>query len=358
MSIRDKNRQYGGEFNDTYFDASLPSCILDCYAPISCILNTNEKKIYLAEEKESHSRVIIKYAAETVMGALREEANTLDLLLLTCLPKKVDFKETAQGGFLVREYVPGESLLGKIQNYGCFTEERAVQITLEVCDMLQDMVRCNLSVSNPNIDAQNILCMDNGKLKLVDMEGSSYSEEANDQIQLYIESLGNLLSFLLTAKDSPTMQDYAHVSQNMKRVIRRCRTSEKQDAFHTLDEFNKVLRANTKEVSQKKRQAVCVVAAVAFTGAITLSLPYIPGMTGITGKTGLMVADSNDTVIVIDKDELPASGSSPSTEALRMTDRQLKDWRCWEAIISKQQTKEVSRYLWSNPWSDLESSGD
>ena len=47
-------------------------------------------------------------------------------------------------------------------------------ITLEVCDMLQDMVRCNLCVANPTIDAQNILCMDNGKLKLVDMEGSTY----------------------------------------------------------------------------------------------------------------------------------------------------------------------------------------
>jgi len=354
MDIRDGSRYYDGGINDNYFDASLPSCILDCYEPISCIMNTNEKKIYLAEEKENHSRVIIKYAAETVMGALREEANTLDLLLLTCLPKKVDFKETSSGGFLVREYVPGESLLGKIQNYGSFSEERAVHITLEVCDMLQDMVRCNLCVANPTIDAQNILCMDNGKLKLVDMEGSTYSEEADEQISLYIKALGNLLSFLLTAKENPTMQDYSRLSLTMRKVIRRCKNTDQSDSFHSLEELGKTLRANTKEVSTKKKQAICVVAAVAFTGAITLSLPYIPGMTGVTGSTGLKVANRTDTVVVIDDGGMPAADVTPAMDALRLTDRQLKNWACWEAILPKDQDDEVAKYLWTNPCNGLE----
>lgn len=279
----------------------LPEQITDVYMPVFCLLNRPDKKIFLAAYRMDESKVIIVVASGAAAEDLRAESDVMDLLVLTCIPRKIGFYEEGRSCVLVREYVVGESLNGALVRNGIFSEDQVRGLTTDVCLLLKELYDRHLTVAPKSIVAQNILVTDDGRMKLVEPEGIYFSDENGRGWEKNAAAVGILMCFMLTGSSVLNKETEKKLSPSMKKIIRRCLQPAEYRRFVSPGQLMTALEQAMPRMVRKKQMAFAVLStAVMLAGAIII-LPF-------TGISKAPVLNDNSGRAIAEEELLVENG--------------------------------------------------
>jgi tRNA A-37 threonylcarbamoyl transferase component Bud32 len=228
-----------------------------------------------------HDQVVLKeyvlpvhrgqLTAERTAEKLRAEASILQKLNHPQIVKLKDAFVEDFRGYLVLEYITGESLKALVERLGPQSEELVIDWALRTCDILEYMHAQSPPVVHRDITPDNLMLQDDGTVKLVDFNVASqvdssatstvvgkhayipaeqFRGKAVPQSDIY--SLGGSLFFLLTGKDpTPITQSHparfnSSVSDEMDAIVARATCSSLGDRYADIAELRRDLQKMAK----------------------------------------------------------------------------------------------------------------
>ncbi len=208
--------------------------------------------------------------AERTAEKLRAEAAILQKLDHPQIVKLKDAFVEDFRGYLVLEYVSGESLKTLVERLGPQPEELVIEWALRTCDILEYMHGQSPPVVHRDITPDNLMLQDSGLIKIVDfnvayqVDSSATSTvvgkhayipaeqfRGKPTTQSDIYSLGGTLFFLLTGEDpAPITQSRpkrlnAAVSDELDTIVARATCSSLGDRYADIDQLRKALEELT-----------------------------------------------------------------------------------------------------------------
>ncbi|MBZ0186197.1 MAG: serine/threonine protein kinase [Candidatus Obscuribacterales bacterium] len=199
---------------------------------------------YIAEVKDAsslpygqvadHALVVLKeYVLPVYRGTdletekyalLNQEKDLLSRIDHPQIVKLLDCFVEDHRGYLVQEYIEGETLRDKVKNYGAFDPPQAASLAASICDILSYLHCMKPPVVHRDITPENLIYRSDGLLKLVDftvahqfearnianvvgkqayMPAEQFRGEPCPQSDIY--AMGATLYFLLTGSDPEPM---------------------------------------------------------------------------------------------------------------------------------------------------------
>ncbi|CAN5295817.1 hypothetical protein BH10CYA1_BH10CYA1_28810 [soil metagenome] len=205
--------------------------------------------------------------AERTAEKLRAEAEILQKLDHPQIVKLKDAFVEDFRGYLVLEYVTGESLKTLVERLGPQPEELVIEWALRTCDILEYMHGQAPPVVHRDITPDNLMLQDSGLIKIVDfnvayqVDSSATSTvvgkhayipaeqfRGKPTTQSDIYSLGGTLFFLLTAKDpAPITQSHpqrfnSDVSDELDAIVARATYSALADRYTDIAQLREALQ--------------------------------------------------------------------------------------------------------------------
>jgi tRNA A-37 threonylcarbamoyl transferase component Bud32 len=229
-----------------------------------------------------HDQVVLKeyvlpvhrghLTAERTAEKLRAEAEILQKLNHPQIVKLKDAFVEDFRGYLVLEFISGESLKTLVERLGPQSEELVIDWALRTCDVLEYMHAQSPPVVHRDITPDNLMLQDDGTVKIVDFNvayqvdssatstvvgkhayipAEQFRGKAVPQSDIY--SLGGSLFFLLTGKDpAPITQSHpAHsnsaVSDEMDAIVARATSTKLCDRYADIAE----MRSDLQKLAQR-----------------------------------------------------------------------------------------------------------
>ena len=118
--------------------------------------------------KQMHPQALGEENSRWAGEAFRQEANLLARLDHPGLAAVIDFFEEGGFLFLVMEYVPGETLSGRLAHSGPFAEEQVRRWAKELTSVLAYLHRHEPPIVFRDLKPDNIIVQPDGTLKLID----------------------------------------------------------------------------------------------------------------------------------------------------------------------------------------------
>jgi len=168
----------------------LPDGLKSEYEIVSCLKYKEQKQVYLLCRKGTGKRTILKYGAGMYRDILREEKNHLLQLEGDGFPKVLFWEEQADGCFLMREYVEGDTLEELIEREEGFGRQEALEATLQVCTLLERMHKQNPPVICRDIKPQNVVRTSQGNFVLIDLDTAREYKEGVEEDTVFMGTRG------------------------------------------------------------------------------------------------------------------------------------------------------------------------
>lgn len=168
----------------------LPDGLKSEYEIVSCLKYKEQKQVYLLCRKGTGKRTILKYGAGKYRDILREEKNHLLQLEGDGFPKVLFWEEQADGCFLMREYVEGDTLEELIEREEGFGRQEALEATLQVCTLLERMHKQNPPVICRDIKPQNVVRTSQGNFVLIDLDTAREYKEGVEEDTVFMGTRG------------------------------------------------------------------------------------------------------------------------------------------------------------------------
>ncbi len=135
-----------------------------------------EGAVYLAEDRVTGAEVTLKAYTWTgswsVTRAWQREARALETLDHPAIPRYVEHHQLEDGRLLmVRQYVRGETLEGRISRGERLTTEQILDVTRQTLDVLTYLQTLNPPVIHGDIKPSNLILDDQGRLSIIDFAG-------------------------------------------------------------------------------------------------------------------------------------------------------------------------------------------
>ena len=218
---------------------TLPDALKETHAFLACLSERPERRTCLLQERSTHKKQIMKYSA--LADELQTEYNWCCRLAGRGVPECLCVWKEADGWYMLREYIPGQTLAEIVAAQGMLPMEKAATLCIELCAILERLHCQQPPVIHRDIKAENLLLTPDGQLYLIDMGiARAYDQTAaRDTLALGtpavappeqfgyqqtdprsdIYACGMLLRYLLTGESQPgkTVPD-----RRMERIIRRC----------------------------------------------------------------------------------------------------------------------------------------
>ncbi len=248
-------------FLETYDEGWYPPDFLQRYEPLECFSHTEMGETLLVKEKQTGEFFAAKCYMEHSLHSHTTESDLLRKLHHPHLP--VYISEHSNGNMLcvVRTFIKGKPL-DEIARERHFSERQALDIAVQLCDILTYLHAQIPSIIHRDIKPQNIIMDDSGKITLIDFGISRTYDESAQEDTLFlgtrhfaapeqygfsqtdrrsdIFSMGILLCWLCTGK--------VDVKQAVKNISNRrlVKAIMKCTAFDPCDRFsNAALLKNT-----------------------------------------------------------------------------------------------------------------
>lgn len=208
-------------------------------------------QVYLVRSPEDKKLYALKYSPHT--DRMMEESAILGRLHHPCFPGRAADGRTAEGAYLVMEYIPGITLQQLMEQYPAGMPKRmAAGIGLDVAAGIAWMHCCQPALIYRDMKASNVMITPEGRARLVDLgavvceEGSrekicragTYGYSAPEQFWEGVKvtpacdvyGLGKLLAFMLTGQDPAkppydTMEycnRHCGIGGSFQRLLARC----------------------------------------------------------------------------------------------------------------------------------------
>lgn len=186
-------------------------------------------------------------ARERALTHIKKEVALLQELDSPQVIRLFDWFATEHRAFLIFEFIDGHSLQEKIENDGPMPEAAAVELGLQMCDMLQLLHSKNPPVVHRDFTPANLMLSTDGRLKLIDFNVAQQLDsdagrtvvgkhayippeqfKGRATVHSDIYALGASLCFLLTGEDPEP------ISQSRPRRVNPLIAQEVDDAVAAL----------------------------------------------------------------------------------------------------------------------------
>lgn len=132
----------------------------------------------LVDDGQTHHEVVLKEYVlpvhkgtaimEVTLDKLKKEVELLQRLDHPSIVKCLGYFVEDYRGYVILEYIDGESLKEMVTTLGPLTEEQVVEIGIKCCDILDYLHSCDPPIIHRDITPDNILRELSGEIKLVD----------------------------------------------------------------------------------------------------------------------------------------------------------------------------------------------
>lgn len=147
------------------------------YCLVQALGSGGDGEAYLVRETTTGSWRFLKISRRS------EEASVLRRLSHPRIPALLDFWQEEGGGYLIMEYVPGESLEGVLAKRR-ITKAEAFRWSLELCGILRYLQEQNPPVFHGDLKPENLLVGKGGELYLVDFGSAAGQGEGGRRTQM------------------------------------------------------------------------------------------------------------------------------------------------------------------------------
>lgn len=179
------------EFTQAYDRAESPVLpeSLSHYRFVSCLANSEHKKTWLLE-KSNGQRVLCKYATGSYMDMLRTESEFFSLGKFPFVPYVFDYFETADGAYLLREYIEGRTLDELVEKDGPLPMSTAASLIEQLCGHLSRFHASNPPIIYRDLKPSNVVLQDSGDCYLIDLGTVRTYHEDNSADTVFIGTTG------------------------------------------------------------------------------------------------------------------------------------------------------------------------
>lgn len=224
----------------------LPERIGLAYEPVSCLSSKEGRSVWLVRRRADDAPFLLKRA---LWGGedLDEEFRLLALLqplLGPAVPAPVDCFEADGVSYLLRSYLPGETLAARRAREGGCSPALCIEVGRQLCALLSVLHGLDPPVVHRDIKPENIILGGDGSVRLIDYgiarryepdksgdtrfmgtEGTAAPEQygfaqTDERTDLY--ALGMTLVWMLTGTYGRDALAEADASPRLRRVLRKC----------------------------------------------------------------------------------------------------------------------------------------
>lgn len=269
--------------------------MLEKYQFIKKLGSGGTSTVFLAEHRLLHSLRVIKCRSksELVNQNSLKESIILSQLHHSRIPVMYDWEEDDQNTYLIMEYCDGQSLKSLIRASESISEERILQFSLQICEVIQYLHNQEKPILYLDLKPDNMLVYEH-EITVIDYGSARYrDEEANrDAIagtvgyaapeqygggildeRTDIYGIGMVMYFMVTG--CLFMNNCSHIenvdlrgrcSSQLKRIINRCTKENPKLRYQSVDQIitalSKMQRRTKNNISKKTTSLTIAVAGV------------------------------------------------------------------------------------------------
>lgn len=279
-------------------NVKLPEKLAGKVAVRSCMAYSARQQVYLVEDIKKRP-FILKVADGKKMELLRKDAAVLREHTFSFVPEYVDYIEDGETGYLLREYIEGDTLWEWVNKKGVFSVKEAGDILCRLCDMVGQFHQQKPSIIHRDIKPQNIVITKEKNLFLIDMGTvREYKEDIRQDTVFVgtkptaapeqygyrqtdgradIYALGVLYLFLLTGSlDVQSPKNWETIDQHICRIIWKCTKMDPDDRYQSCGELKKAVctlqRTAFNNGMQKKQRTILAQTVLLASGGIIFAI--------------------------------------------------------------------------------------
>lgn len=272
--------------------AALPAYPEGEYTILSVLKSGGRGQVLLVYDTVCRRKAVLKNAYGGP-GQLETEAAAMSALAGEGIPAVYGCRISDDGGWLLREYIPGETLDEYVKKNGARGADETVSLGIALCRVVGRMHLHEPRMIHRDIKPQNIVRKKDGSLFLIDF-GTCREYDASSSCDTQIigtpvsappeqfgycqtdarsdvYSIGMLLNFLSTGEYA---LDKRSASPQLKSVIEKCTCFAPNDRYSDALELQRALEALSPSSRLRRRILLCS-AALAVIAAVIMISPSV-----------------------------------------------------------------------------------
>lgn len=248
----------------------------------SCLRMGDEHSVYLAADRESGEKQILKITEKNAPNNLGQEYQLLLKLDHPGIPRAFYYhQDEEEREYLLRAYAKGDTLKSLLERDGVFGESQVLEIAYKLCEILGYLHSQTPPVIYRDITPDNIVLTPNGRLSLIDFGISRQVSEDKNFDTVYLGStafaspeqfgftktdarsdifaIGKLMIYLATGETE--LQSYSRLieSGGLKAIIARCTRLSPEKRYSSV---TRLARAIKRQLAPPTRKEYLIAAIV------------------------------------------------------------------------------------------------
>ncbi|MGV8027002.1 MAG: protein kinase [Anaerolineaceae bacterium] len=249
---------FSEDFLENYDDNRFPQDFLQQYEPMECFSHNEMGETLLVKERQTGTYYAAKCYTEKSLISHISESELLRRLHHHGLPAYISEHHNENMLCVVRTYIQGRPL-NELAREKRFTKQQAIDIVVQLCDILFYLHGQSPPIIHRDIKPQNIIMDDNEKITLIDFGISrTYNETAQEDTLCFgtryfaapeqygfsqtdcrsdIFSVGILLCWLLTGS-MDVKQAFGEITdRKLMKAVRKCTAFDPKDRYSTISQL-------------------------------------------------------------------------------------------------------------------------
>lgn len=283
---------------------TLPADLGSEYTVLSELKSGKSGQVLLIYDTVCRRKAILKIAYSR-LELLETEAAAMSALAGEGIPVVYNCRISDNCGWLLREYIPGETLDEYVKKNGTLSADETVSLGIALCRVVGRMHLHEPRMIHRDIKPQNVVRKKDGSLCLIDF-GTCREYDASSSCDTQIigtpvsappeqfgycqtdarsdvYSIGMLLNFLSTGEYA---LDKRSASPQLKSVIEKCTCFAPNDRYSDALELQRALEALSPSSRLRRRILLCS-AALAVIAAVIIILPIaVRGISAALASVG------------------------------------------------------------------------